>query len=545
MTREDFLSCRLDFFQRIARSFLNSRRNSSIRARLRLGASMTVLALVPTAALAQSATSDAAGASYPWFFLDPPPFLDSWTPPAGAGSAASEAPAADAQAAGASAQPKSTSESVPANPNARSGLVTSGILQKSLGLSADAPLQVGGMASFIGNRLTSGGLKPYTDSGERNFGFNTALDMERLFPFAPIPGAELYSAMIQYEGGRGPQYAGSVQIYDSVNAWSDKYHYRLELYEVWWRQRLFDDKLIVKVGKINGAAEFDQVLSPPTIPQEPSRASWTISDLLYAPVGLNPTLFGRLPAWADSAWGATVKVMPTSAVYGSYGFFDGNAARGQATGPRLGPDLNDYKFQIAEGGLSWQLGEEAKPGRVAAGVWKQTGLLNTGMLDPEGGGVLKEHGAKGVYALGSQRLWYLTDTDSRGLVGWAQFGYSPSSTNEVQRYFGAGLTALGLIPTRYADTISFGFAWSRLNSGPIAGMVWASDLIPPWGWTSSPYAVETRLRSTERMVQVAYRLNLVPGKIVLDAGYTAIPNPGYRPGIPWANVFTVRTFLVF
>ena len=116
MTREDFLSCRLDFFQRIARSFLNSRRNSSIRARLRLGASLTVLALVPTAALAQSATSDAAGAPYPWFFLDPPPFLNSWTPPAGAGSAASEAPAADAQAAGASAQPKSTSELVHRQP---------------------------------------------------------------------------------------------------------------------------------------------------------------------------------------------------------------------------------------------------------------------------------------------------------------------------------------------------------------------------------------------------------------------------------------------
>ena len=94
---------------------------------------------------------------------------------------------------------------------------------------------------------------------------------------------------------------------NSVNAWSDKYHYRLELYEVWWRQRLFDDKLIIKVGKINAAAEFDQVLSPPTIPEQPNRAAWTVSDLLYAPVGENPTLFGRLPSWADSAWGATVR----------------------------------------------------------------------------------------------------------------------------------------------------------------------------------------------------------------------------------------------
>jgi porin len=543
MTRKDFLSGRLDFFQRIARSFLNSRRNSSIRARLRLGASLTVLALVPTAALAQSATSDAAGAPYPRFFLDPATFDDSWTPPAGAGSAASPAPAADAQAAGASAQPKS----IPANPNAFSGLISSQILQKSLGLPLDAPLQVGGEAAFVGNRLTSGGLKTFTDSGERWFGFNADLDMERLFPFASIPGGELYSSMIQYEGGRGLQYVGSVQGYDGVNAWgAGKYgRDRLELYEVWWRQRLFDDRLIAKVGKINGAAEFAQVLNPPTIPQDPSRMAWTISDLLFSPAGYLPIFQGKLPVYANPAWGATVTVQPTPAVYGRYGFFDGNNAQGRETGPRLGPDLNENIFQIAEGSLSWELGEERKAGRVAAGVWKQTGLLPTGMLDLVNGGLLKEHDARGVYAVASQRLWYLTDTDSRGLVGYAQFGYSPSQTSEVQHYLGGGLTALGLIPTRYADTISFGFAWSRLNQGPIAGIAFGAVLTPPWGWTSSPYAWETRLNSTERMFQVAYRLNLVPGKIVLDAGYTAIPNPGYRPGIPWANVFTVRTFLVF
>ena len=221
------------------------------------------------------------------------------------------------------------------------------------------------MASFIGNRLTSGGLKPYTDLGERNFGFNTALDMERLFPFAPIPGAELYSGMVQYEGGRGPQYAGSVQIYDSVNAWSDKYHYRLELYEVWWRQRLFDDKLIVKVGKINGAAEFDQVLSPPTIPQEPSRASWTISDLLYAPVGLNPTLFGRLPAWADFGLGGDRESHAHERRLWIIWFLRRQCGARPSNGPQnFGPDLNDYKFQIAEGGLS---GSSArKPNRVGS-----------------------------------------------------------------------------------------------------------------------------------------------------------------------------------
>jgi carbohydrate-selective porin OprB len=475
------------------------------------------------------------------WFLDPKTFHE---PQPGCQPASGGKHAGGAQRTEEAARPK-PALNVPASLNTISGLVSSGVLQKSLGLPADAPLQIGGIASFIGNRLTSGGLKPNTSSGERVFGFNAALDMERLFPFAPIPGGELFSSMIQYEGGKASQYAGSIQGYDSVNAWSEKYgRHRLELYEVYWRQRLLDNRLIIKVGKIMGAAEFAQPNYPPTIPQDPSRMAWTISDLFFVPVGYLPIFQGKLPTYANTAWGAIVTVQPTPAIYAKYGFFDGNSIRYE-TGPRIGPNLNENTFQIAEASLSWELGEERKAGRISGGFWKQSGLMAAGMLDPIKGGVLLEHGARGFFAVANQRLWYLNDTDPRGLVGWANFGYSPSQTSAVQHYLGGGVTALGLVPIRPQDTISFGFAWSRLNQGAIAGTVFASPLPAPWGWPISPYASQTRLNSTERMYQITYRFVLIPGKIVFDAGYTAIPNPGYRPNIPWANAVTLRSFVVF
>ena len=54
---------------------------------------------------------------------------------------------------------------------------------------------------------------------------------------------------------------------------------------MWWRQRLFDNKLIVKIGKINGSAEFNQVLIPVPIPQA-NLQDWTIAELLASSFGL-------------------------------------------------------------------------------------------------------------------------------------------------------------------------------------------------------------------------------------------------------------------
>jgi porin len=263
---------------------------------------------------------------------------------------------------------------------------------------------------------------------------------------------------------------------------------------------------------------------------------WTVRDLIYTPSGLITTHF-KLPIYPNPAWGLALSFLPTNKFYVSYGLFDGNGAHGVQTGSKAGPEFNGYKFHIGEIGCAWRVGDQGKPGRFAAGIWGQTGMLATGSLTPDRTAPVMTHGAMGYYAFGYQRLWYRhPGMDPSGLIGFAQFGYSDTPSNTANWYAGGGLTALGLVPHRPSDTTGVGFAWSKLNSGAYAGLVFAPNV--PSSYTS------TSLRSSELMLQAFYQMNLIPSYVALQAAYTAIPTPGYRPGIPWANIFTLRVVVV-
>lgn len=417
-----------------------------------------------------------------------------------------------------------------ANPRALSGGYYSGLLQKALGLSPESPVKFGGVLTLGGNWLASGGLRPHSTTGDFVLGLGAGVDAERLLH---IPGGEFYVSGIVYQGTDSNGRAGSVQVYDNLSPPKD--FQRLELFELWWRQRLFKDRLIVKIGKINAGGEFGQVLVPAPVTEAKIR-DWTVSDLIYTPSGLLTTNF-KLPIYPNTAWGLAVSFLPTKNFYVSYGLFDGNGARGVQTGVEVGPEFNGYWFHIGEVGYAWRLGEQGKPGRFAAGIWGQTGDLATGILTLDRTDAVKTNGAMGYYAFGYQRLWYRhPGTDPSGLIGFAQLGYSDSPTNTANWYVGGGLTALGLVPRRPYDTAGIGFAWSKLNSGADAGLVFFPNV--PSSYTS------TSLRSSELMLQVFYQLNLIPPYMGLQAAYTAIPTPGFRPGIPWANIFTLRMFIV-
>ncbi len=417
------------------------------------------------------------------------------------------------------------------NPRAITGGYFSGLLQQALGLSQDYPIKFGGVLTLGGNWLASGGLSPDTLSGDFVLGLNTKVDAERLLH---IRGGEFYAGFLLYQGNDSNARAGTVQNYDNLAPPTD--FHRHELYELWWRQRLFEDKLIFKIGKINAGGEFGQALNPAPV-LEPQMRDWTISDILYTPAGLIPTNF-KLPIYPNPAWGLSLSLLPTKKFYVSYGVFDGNGARGVQTGPKAGPQFNGYYFHIGEVGYAWRAGAYGKPGRFAAGIWGQTGNLATGRFNSTRTAPVMTNGAMGYYAFGSQRLWYRhPGVDPSGLIAFAQFGYSDSPTNTANWYAGGGLTALGLVPRRPYDTTGVGFAWSKLNSGDGAGLVFAPN-VPP------SFAASTRLRSSELMLQVFYQLNLIPPYMGLQAAYTAVPTPGYRPGIPWANIFTLRLFVV-
>lgn len=421
---------------------------------------------------------------------------------------------------------------ISSNIRAASGLLGWGQLGRALGLSEESGISIGGILHLDSNWLVSGGVRPNSALSNVALALNASLDSEKVFG---IPGGKFGVEFAEISAGAVNDAAGSVQLYNSFPDAVPRS--RQEMTQLWWQQRLFNDKLIFNIGKMNGAGLFGVVLNPVNI-TEPQLQDYVISNLILTPIGINPTLLGRLPTFADTAYGVTVHFAPTKNMYAAYGLFDGNVASGIKTGLEWGPDINSYKFHIGELGYAWRLGEEGKPGRFGVGAWGQTGKLFTPSLTAE-------NGATGFYLFSNQRLWYQhSNLDNSGVIGYLQFAYNGSDAGAVKNYVGAGLTGIGLVPKRPTDTISFGMARSELNDTPGAG-----EYFYPGVASNSK-----DLSASELMFQAAYQANFFIGKFGnpngfstfhILAAYTYIPTPGQRPDLHAAHALTAQFNLLF
>jgi len=417
------------------------------------------------------------------------------------------------------------------NPQATYAFAGWNQLGKALGLSEDWGVRLGGFFIPEFNWIASGGTRPDSTFVNTALGLHAIVDASKALS---IPGGTFGVEFLEFAGGAVDKAAGSVQQFTTMDGAAPRN--RQELMQLWWRQVLFDNRLIFQIGKMNGPGIFGTVQAPVII-DNPRLQDGDITNLLFVPVGLNPTLFGRLPSYYNTGYGAVVHFAPTNWLYFSYGIFDANGIRGVQTGIDCLPTLNGYALHIGELGYSWRVGEEKKPGRFGVGVWRQTGELYTPALT-------QENGADGYYFFANQRLWYLhPDEDNAGIIGWFNFGHTGADTQAVKTYVGAGLTGLRLVPGRPADQFSIGIASSRLNDMPGAGAFFYPD-------------VESRsadLRDSEFMFQAVYQTTLffkMPGgrgfwSLTPVFGYTFIPNPGERPDLPAAHVLSVRLVTLF
>jgi porin len=288
---------------------------------------------------------------------------------------------------------------------------------------------------------------------------------------------------------------------------------RSELYELWWRQRLFDDKLIVRIGKTVPTFDFNNVVRPLSL-QDDTLAIPAVSSLTYTPLFKNPTLLGSMPGYYNSAYGITVTVAPTRTLYLSAAAYDGNLARGVQTGLNATPEFNGYYFTIGEVGYAWRVGSHGMPGTLAVGGWAQTGRLTANNVT--------ETGAHGFYTFGSQRLWVRNPgVDSSGITGFFQFGVNDSDTLPVNEYLGVGFTGFGLVPGRPKDSVGAGVAVSWLNRKPNPGF-----------------------RDNEIMLAAYYQLHLI-GDIYLQPTVTYIPTPGQSRSFSPATAITLNATILF
>jgi porin len=406
---------------------------------------------------------------------------------------------------------RGSSEGISANPGAVNVVTGTGMLGRFLGFGPDSGVRLGGMWIGDASYLFAGGNDARTWSFNSLLIVDLNLDLEKILQ---IPGAKFGASFLQFNGQDTNEKAGAVTGYDGLTGPPPLN--RSELYELWWRQGLFDDKLIIRIGKTVPTYDFNNVLRPLRLEND-ALAIPAISSLIYTPVFKNPTLVGAMPGYYNSAYGVTVTVAPTTNFYVSAAAFDGNLARGVQTGINAAPEFNGYYFSIGEVGYSWRLGPDGMPGTVAVGGWGQTGQLTA---PTPSGSTITENGAKGIYAFANQRLWIRNPgIDNSGLSGFVQFGIHDSETMIAKTYVGAGLTGFGLIPGRPRDSVGAGVAVSWLNQ-------------------------RLGFRNNEVILAAYYQLHLI-ADVYLQPTVTYIPNPGASPKLSPATAISLWATMLF
>lgn len=263
------------------------------------------------------------------------------------------------------------------------------------------------------------------------------------------PGGEFF---INGEGRYGPsiteRHVGSFSYVHN-----DEMRDLTQVTEYWYRQRLLDDKLWFKLGKMDSWADFNIV-------------EYGLN-FFNTSFGGNPLI--PLPTSPETALGAVLGLEPCDWLYALAGVYDGEPD-GRAWGFETAFHGRDDSVTLFEIGLRPKLKCCARdlPGAYRVGGFYASAEHE--YIRGDLGGRLRprlHRGNSGLYLAFDQLLWKESDAadDEQGLGAFFQFGWTPEAYNPVDEYYGFGFQWTGLLPGRDDDVTGFAFGHA-VWSGP-------------------------------------------------------------------------------
>ena len=342
-------------------------------------------------------------------------------------------------------------------------------------------VSINGALVLEGFKNLQGGIDDSHLAGDSTFDLNVALDTDKLFH---LPGGKFY-VDLEDHAGQDPsaKLVGDLQRFDQEN--SAPY---LQIAEVYYDQKLLDDKLRLKVGKVDANSEFSVIDNG--LPFFGSSSQVT------------PTIF-VMPTTPDPMPSINAFLTPVdwfSASFGAYYSNQSDRFGDIVDNPTIGNQFSQYgAFLIGETGLTWkQTPLLPHEGNFKVGAWAHTGAFTR--FDGT-----TQDGTSGYYAILDQTLWQPPSTpdDGPGIRTFLQYGQSERSVSPLWQHFGGGLSWTGLIPNRAQDILGFSPQYTRIS-----------------GEQSLPHTYELSLESF-------YQIQLTPwATLQPDAQY--IVNPGGR-----------------
>lgn len=302
------------------------------------------------------------------------------------------------------------------------------------------------------------------------------VDLSRVVGWA---GAALYADYQVLTGANGSDDAGDIQGFSSIDGRD-----LAQLSELWFEQRLFDDRMRIKLGKVDANTEF--------------AFAENAGGFVSSSMGMSPTIL--LPTYPDPATSVNVFVAPSEPTYAGIGVYDGAAVRGVHTGSR-GPAtfFDDFAelFTVGEVGARWG---DALAGRLGIGGWYQDGAFDV----DDGAGTTHRRGTAGAYLVLDQSLWRANESsdDERGLAGFVMWGWTEPAVAEIEHHLGGGVAWRGPFAARAADELGVGASW-----------VGAGDALDP------------AIRRTHELTIEIYYAAAVSGWLVVEPDLQWISSP--------------------
>jgi porin len=328
--------------------------------------------------------------------------------------------------------------------------------------------------------LLSGGVDSRRSVHRGYLFVGVALDGEALLGWR---GGAAFADFQWHAGRNGSDFLGDFQFYDN----QDEREFA-QVAQAWLEQRLFDERLRVRVGKLDFNSEF-------ALPRHGS-------EFLNSSAAISPAILS-VPAYADTSFGAHVFVRPLEGARIGVAVQDGAFQEGVDTGARGPRTLFDAPADLF---LAAEISVEAAALRLAAGAWRHTGAF-----DRFDGGI--DRSTHGLYAIAEAAL-----LDGR-VLAFAQLGSADADVSEARLHAGGGVTLRAPFACRPKDACGIG-----------ATRVWFS----PQAGT---------LHRGETAIEVVYRLQLTESLAwLLDLQHVIDP---YGSGAADAWVVTFRMEVVF
>jgi len=288
------------------------------------------------------------------------------------------------------------------------------------------------------------------------------------------------------------------------------------LFELWFEQKLLDDKLAIRVGQIAADAEFFIADGGGNFIN--STFGWTTISSDNIPVGG--------PIYPIATPGVRVSFDPNDNLRIMAGLWNGDPVGpcpedldpGQCNEHGVDFRLNDPPLLIVEGAYAYNKQGPALPGTIKVGGWHHFDDFDDlrrndtgGLLGTSGGDPLQHSGNHGLYAVIDQLIYRLPGgSGADGISVFGRVAGSPSDRNQIDVYADAGVIFSGFIPTRPSDVFGMAFAYSGI-SDDASGFDRDSGL--------------SVIRDYESLLEVSYTAQIVPG-FTIQPDFQYFWNPG-------------------